>query len=99
MNRTSPMKRLLLHGVSVACLFCLSLELYAAQEEKIIFSYSSRDFSVLPAHVAVTKGFFKDEGFEPVMVQMRPPVAGPALMNGEIHYTLTFGSMLNAIRS
>lgn len=70
---------------------------FGAQEEKIIFSYSSRDFSILPVYVAVMKGFFKDEGFEPVMVQMRPPVAGPALMNGEIHYTMTFGSMLNAI--
>src|SRR4051794_38640686 len=81
----------------VAHLLSLSSFSFAAQEEKIIFSYSSRDFSVLPVHVAVTKGFFKDEGFEPVMVQMRPPVAGPALMNGEIHYTMTFGSMLNAI--
>ena len=70
---------------------------YGAQEEKVIISYSSRDFSVLPAHVAVTKGFFREEGLEPVMVQMRPPVAGPALMNGEIHYTTTFGSMLNGI--
>jgi ABC-type nitrate/sulfonate/bicarbonate transport system substrate-binding protein len=70
---------------------------FAAQEEKVIVSYSSRDFSVLPAHVAQMKGFFKEEGLDPVMVQMRPPVAGPALMNGEIHYTTTFGSMLNAI--
>ena len=70
---------------------------YGAQEEKVIISYSSRDFSFLPAHVAVTKGFFREEGLEPLMVQMRPPVAAPALINGEIHYTTTFGSTLNAI--
>lgn len=70
---------------------------HAAQEEKVIVSYSSRDFAFLPAHVAVTKGFFRDEGLEPVMVQMRPPVAAPALINGEIQYTTTFGSILNAI--
>ena len=70
---------------------------FGAQEEKVIISYSSRDFSILPAHVALTKGFFKEEGLDPIMVQMRPPVAGPALMIGEIHYTTTFGSMLNAI--
>ncbi len=69
----------------------------AAQEEKIIISYSSRDFAFLPAHVAASKGFFRDEGLEPVMVQMRPPVAAPALINGEIQYTTTFGSILNAI--
>jgi ABC-type nitrate/sulfonate/bicarbonate transport systems, periplasmic components len=70
---------------------------HAAQEEKVIISYSSRDFAFLPAHVAATKGFFRDEGFEPVMVQMRPPVAAPALINNEIQYTTTFGSILNAI--
>ena len=70
---------------------------HAAQEEKVIISYSSRDFAFLPAHVAATKGFFRDEGLEPVMVQMRPPVAAPALINNEIQYTTTFGSILNAI--
>jgi len=70
---------------------------FGAQDEKVIISYSSRDFSFLPGHVAVAKGFFKDEGLEPVMVQMRPPIAAPALTAGEIHYTTTFGSTLNAI--
>ncbi len=35
---------------------------FSAQVDKVILSYSSRDFSFLPGHVAVTKGFFKDEG-------------------------------------
>jgi ABC-type nitrate/sulfonate/bicarbonate transport system substrate-binding protein len=70
---------------------------FGAQDEKVIISYSSRDFSFLPGHLAVAKGFFKDEGLEPVMVQMRPPIAAPALTAGEIHYTTTFGSTLNAI--
>ena len=88
-------RRVLFGWLSVAALY--PAVSFGAQEEKVIVSYSSRDFAVLPAHVALTKGFFKDEGLDPVMVQMRPPVAGPALMNGEIHYTTTFGSMLNAI--
>jgi ABC-type nitrate/sulfonate/bicarbonate transport system substrate-binding protein len=77
----------------------LPLSIFSAgnAQEKVIISYSSRDFSFLPGHVAATKGFFKDEGLEPVMVQMRPPIAAPALMNAEIHYTTTFGSILNAI--
>ena len=79
-----------------AALVLPSARAYAA-EQKVIISYSSRDFSFLPAHVAVTKGFFREEGLEPMMVQMRPPVAAPALINGEIHYTMTFGSILNAI--
>src|SRR5512144_63251 len=69
----------------------------ADAQDRVIISYSSRDFSFLPGHVAATKGFFKDEGLEPVMVQMRPPIAAPALTAREIHYTTTFGSTLNAI--
>ena len=90
-------KRVLICGLLIAMGFCLPAGSFAAQEEKVIISYSSRDFSILPAQIAITKGFFREEGLDPIMVQMRPPVAGPALMNGEIHYTSTFGSMLNAI--
>jgi len=81
----------------VAAIALIPIRGFSAQEEKVIISYSSRDFSFLPGHVAATKGFFKDEGLEPVMVQMRPPIAAPALTSGEIHYTTTFGSTLNAI--
>ena len=90
-------RRILIGCLSGTVMLLLASGAFGAQEEKVIISYSSRDFSILPAHVALTKGFFKEEGLDPVMVQIRPPVAGPALMNGEIHYTTTFGSMLNAI--
>jgi ABC-type nitrate/sulfonate/bicarbonate transport system substrate-binding protein len=80
-----------------AIILAPSISSTAHSQEKVIISYSSRDFSFLPGHVAATKGFFRDEGLEPVMVQMRPPIAAPALMNAEIHYTTTFGSILNAI--
>src|SRR5215467_4355405 len=97
MTMNPAIRHLLVGWLSLTLLIGLSIPSFGAQEEKVIISYSSRDFSVLPAHVAATKGFFREEGLDPVMVQMRPPVAGPALMNGEIHTTPTFGSMLNAI--
>ncbi|HUK42528.1 MAG TPA: ABC transporter substrate-binding protein [Candidatus Acidoferrales bacterium] len=97
MKLRSAIQRVVVIWLSLTGLLYLTSVSFAAQEEKVIVSYSSRDFSVLPAHVAQTKGFFKEEGLDPVMVQMRPPVAGPALMNNEIQYTTTFGSMLNAI--
>jgi NitT/TauT family transport system substrate-binding protein len=64
--------------------------------EKVTISYSSRTYAFLPAQVAAAKGFFKDEGLEPVLIQMRSQVAVPALMNGDIQYTLTFGNILTA---
>jgi ABC-type nitrate/sulfonate/bicarbonate transport system substrate-binding protein len=91
------MRKHLLGWLSIIFSIGLPVCSFGAQAEKVIISYSSRDYAALPAHVAVTKGFFREEGLEPIMVQMRPPVAAPALMNAEIHYTTTFGSMLNAM--
>jgi NitT/TauT family transport system substrate-binding protein len=42
----------------------------------------------------VAKGFFKDENLEPLLIQMRSQVTVPALMSGEVHYTLSFGNIL-----
>ena len=67
---------------------------HAAAAEKIIISYSSRTYAFLPAQVALAKGFFKDENIEPVLIQMRSQVTVPALMSGEVNYTLSFGNIL-----
>jgi NitT/TauT family transport system substrate-binding protein len=50
----------------------------------------------LPAQIAVVKGFFKDESLEPVLIQMRSQVTVPALMSGEVHYTLSFGNIIGS---
>lgn len=82
--------------VTALMLFCASIGESALAPEKTIISYSSRTYAFLPAQVAVAKGFFKDEGLEPVLIQMRSQVAVPAMMNGDIQYTLTFGNILTA---
>lgn len=62
--------------------------------EKIMISYSSRTYAFLPAQVAVARGFFKDEGLDPVLIQMRSQVTVPALLSGEVDYTLSFGNII-----
>jgi NitT/TauT family transport system substrate-binding protein len=42
----------------------------------------------------VVKGFLKDENLEPLLIQMRSQVTVPALISGEVHYTLSFGNIL-----
>lgn len=78
------------------CAILLAAPVVSYQAEKVTISYSSRSYVFLPAQVAVARGFFRDEGLEPVLVQMRSQVAVPALMNDEIQYTLTFGNILTA---
>ena len=77
-------------------LCCVMIPSSSHGAEKITISYSSRTYAFLPAQAAAVKGFFKDESLEPVLVQMRSQVAVPALMSGEIQYSLTFGNILTA---
>jgi NitT/TauT family transport system substrate-binding protein len=67
-----------------------------AAADKVIISYSSRSYAFLPAQIAVAKGFFKDENLDPVLIQMRSQVTVPALMSGEVHYTLSFGNIIGS---
>jgi ABC-type nitrate/sulfonate/bicarbonate transport system substrate-binding protein len=62
--------------------------------DKVVISYSSRSYAFLPAQVAVDRGFFKDENLETLLIQMRSQVAVPALMSGEVNYTLSFGNII-----
>lgn len=75
----------LLYGVAPSC---------ASAADKVIISYSSRSYAFLPAQVAVAKGFYKDENLEPLLIQMRSQVTVPALMSGEVQYTLSFGNII-----
>src|SRR4029077_15355317 len=79
---------------TLSVLFSLIVSSVSGAAEKITISYSSRTYAFLPAQVAVAKGFFKDENLDPVLIQMRSQVTVPALMSGEVNYTLSFGNIL-----
>jgi NitT/TauT family transport system substrate-binding protein len=80
--------------ISILVLFSVLASSASDAVEKIMVSYSSRTYAFLPAQVAVAKGFFKDENLDPVLIQMRSQVTVPALMSGEVNYTLSFGNIL-----
>ena len=61
-----------------------------------IISYSSRSYAFLPAQVAVTQNFFRDENLEALLIQMRSQVTVPALISGEVQYTLSFGNIIGS---
>jgi len=81
-------------------LFALLLPILSAVQvfgaDKVIISYSSRSYAFLPAQIAVVKGFFKDENLEPLLIQMRSQVTVPALLSGEVQYTLSFGNIIGS---
>ena len=61
-----------------------------------IVSYSSRSYAFLPAQVAVAQNFFRDENLEALLIQMRSQVTVPALISGEVQYTLSFGNIIGS---
>src|SRR2546422_8875909 len=78
----------------VAAIFYFGVNRSVQAADKVVISYSSRSYAFLPAQVAVAKGFFRDENLEPVLIQMRSQVTVPALISGEVNYTLSFGNIL-----
>ena len=78
----------------VVLILALLLSTPALGADKVIISYSSRSYAFLPAQIAVVKGFFKDENLEPLLIQMRSQVTVPALLSGEVQYTLSFGNII-----
>src|SRR5258705_6298440 len=80
----------------IAILACYSAQSRTGAADKVILPYSSRSYAFLPAQVAVARGFFKDENLEPLLIQMRSQVTVPALISGEVNYTLSFGNIIGS---
>jgi len=80
--------------ILVAAFACCGGPALAA--DRAIISYSSRSYAFLPAQVSVARGFFKDENLEPLLIQMRSQVTVPALISGEVNYTLSFGNIIGS---
>jgi len=68
--------------------------LYAA--DKIRVSISSLDVAFLTGGVAFKRGFFKEERLDAEIIRMNANVSITALVNGDIDYTLIFGSVVRA---
>jgi NitT/TauT family transport system substrate-binding protein len=79
-----------------AALTCFAVHGLALAADKVTISYSSRSYAFLPAQVSVARGFFKDENIEPLLIQMRSQVTVPALISGEVNYTLSFGNIIGS---
>jgi len=62
---------------------------------KVTFSYSAVSLTWFPVKVAADKGFFRQEGIEPELIQMNGNVATVALANGHIDFSLNISPVLN----
>jgi len=68
---------------------------HGAALRKATFSYSAVSMTWYPVKVALDKGFLRDEGLEPQLIQMNGNVATVALANGYIDFSLNISPVLN----
>ena len=66
-----------------------------AEPRKVTLSYSAVSMTWFPVKVAVEKGFLRNEGLEPQLIQMNGNVATVALANGHIDFSLNISPVLN----
>ena len=68
-----------------------------ARHEKIIFSIPSRSIAAIDLYVAKERGFFRDEGLDVDIVQIRGNVAVAAALSGQVQATNGVGTVIRAL--
>jgi ABC-type nitrate/sulfonate/bicarbonate transport system substrate-binding protein len=68
--------------------------LAAAQEKRVVIGYVARDLNNFPPLLAEAKGYFREAGIAPQLVQVRSTVALPGILGGSIDYTTAFGTSI-----
>src|SRR5262245_36763870 len=84
-------------GVLLACVGMADLA--HAQVQKVRITISSRSNTSVPYYVAVSKGFFREEGLDVEVIQANPRLGVMALINGDVYFTGTFVSTARGILS
>lgn len=67
------------------------------RHDKIVFSIPSRSIAAIDLYVAKERGFFRDEGLDVDIVQIRGNVAVAAALSGQVQATNGIGTVIRAL--
>src|SRR5215207_8793443 len=70
---------------------------FAQAPEKIVFSIPSRSIAAIDLYVAKERGFFRDEGLDVDIVQIRGNVAIAAALSGQVQASNGIGTVIRAL--
>jgi len=65
--------------------------------QRVVVTYSSRSIASIDLFIAQERGFFREEGLDPLLIQVRATAAIAALVSGEVHALGSIGSAIRAI--
>jgi NitT/TauT family transport system substrate-binding protein len=83
--------------LSVTALFLTASAWAQTSQEKIVFSIPSRSIAAIDLYVAKERGFFRDEGLDVDIVQIRGNVAVAAALSGQVQATNGIGTVIRAL--
>ncbi|MGH7927561.1 MAG: ABC transporter substrate-binding protein, partial [Candidatus Binatia bacterium] len=83
--------------VLIAALFPVRAAWAQKTHDKIVFSIPSRSIAAIDLYVAKERGFFRDEGLDVDIVQIRGNVAVAAALSGQVQATNGIGTVIRAL--
>ena len=70
---------------------------YGQALQRVVLSHSSRSIASIDLYIAQDRGFFREEGLDTQLVQVRATAAIAATLSGEVHALGSIGSAIRAI--
>ncbi len=92
-----------IHAAGFPAVLCLLAVLFSIESspaqtaEKLIFSIPSRSIAAIDLYIARDRGFFRDEGLDVDIVQIRGNVAIAAALSGQVQATNGVGTVIRAL--
>jgi NitT/TauT family transport system substrate-binding protein len=78
-------------------LFFSSVAFGQAPAEKIVITYPSRSIASIDLYIAQERGFFRQEGLQADLVQVRGNIAVTAILSGDAHAINNVGTIMRAM--
>src|SRR5204863_272582 len=94
----SSMKRTLIALIAFAAALFPSPSRAQAPLQRAVITYSSRSIASIDLFIAQERGFFREEGIDPQLVQISANAAIAATVSGDVHALGSVGSAIRAIQ-
>ncbi len=82
--------------LALCCLLLLSLFSTLEAADRVRIAYPSTSYSTIPIVIARREGFYNQEGLNTELVRIQPNIGITALVNGEVEFATTQGSVVRA---
>ena len=82
----------------IAWLVVAKAEVISGQAQRIVIAYPSRSIGSIHSFIALERGFFREEGLDGQLVQVRGTAAVAATVSGDAHAFEAMGTAMGAIQ-